>query len=51
MFCYSKGQYIVTVMCVCYGNVLLQYSTWLFLCACITVMCFYSKVQCSVTDI
>jgi len=27
MCCYSTVQYRVTVMCVCYCNVLLQYST------------------------
>ena len=35
-------------MCVCYCNVLLQYSTALLLCVCVIVMCRYSAVQYSV---
>jgi len=48
MCCYSTVQYSVTVLCVCYCNVLLQYSTGLLFCVCNTVMCCYSTVQYSV---
>jgi len=48
--CYSKVGYRVTVMCVCYCNVLLQYS-WVqgYCYACVTVMCCYSTVGYRVT--
>jgi len=49
MCCYSTVQYSVTVMCVCYCNVLLQYSRALLLCVFVTVMCCYSTEQYSVT--
>jgi len=50
MFCYITVWYSVTVMCVCYCNVLLQYSTALLLCVCVLLQCVatvqYSTVQC-----
>jgi len=50
MCCYSTVQYSVTIGCVYYSNVLLQYSTVQCYCyVCVRVMCYYSTVQYSVT--
>ena len=46
---YSTVHFSVIVMCVCYCNVLLQYSTvQRYSYVCVTVMCCYSTVQFSV---
>jgi len=41
MCCYSTVQYSVTLMCVCYSNVLLQYSTverYCYVCVCYCIV-------------
>jgi hypothetical protein len=50
MCCYSTVGYRVTVMCVRYCNVLLQYS-WVqgYCYVCVIVMCFYNTFGYRVT--
>ena len=49
--CYSEVGYRVTVMCVCYCNVLLQFIGYrvTVMCVCVTVMCCYSTFGYRVT--
>jgi len=50
MCCHGTVAYRVTVLCVCYCNVLLQYS-WVYgyYYVCVTLMCSYSTVVYKVT--
>ena len=50
MCCYNTVGYRVTVMCLCYCNVLLQYRCVQgYSYVCVTVMCSYSTVGYRVT--